>query len=215
MSIVFKIYLVFLTITCVIGIIYYKRLRKPYQLLAQMMIFVFLSELLSSVFISQIGSNHPFYHVLQWIQLIYYSVIFSHLLSPKPFSKTAVVLIGLGLAAICCIISFSYQSFFSFPSIGAIFLSLFVIILSLLLFIKMIRLPENRAIYLEPNFWIGSANLIFFSFTFFFFSYYKFLLDEAIQVPEIGYIFLGVANMMMYLFYTIAFALEAHLQIIN
>lgn len=190
------------------GLSCYRLLPRPYRLLTQMLMITLISELLSHFLKAQIGTNYPFYHVLQVIQILYYGGIFYFLIrnfEPKP---RWVMYIAIAFSVVSIIVSMA-QSIFTFPSIGNILLSFYVVIMALILFVKMVKTPEETRILSQPPFWLGSGSLFFYSITFFIFGYFDFLVNSGLSPPKWANLLVYFSNFILYGSYLMTLYLAA------
>lgn len=200
MTLRFIIYLLLILAGIITGLYYYKRIGTAYKLLTQMLILIFVSELAGRLFLGQLKTTYPFYHVLQVFQILYYGGIFYFLLRPTKF-KNLIIITTLVLAIITVCISIFYQSVFTFPSIGSQILNLYVVLLSLGLFNKMIKNPIAIPILRQSSFWFASGSLFFHAITFLVFGYFKLFQESSFNTPVWVYELIRIANYILYASY--------------
>lgn len=193
----FLFYLLLIAAIILVGFKNFKRLALPYKLLVVLVSLTFLSEVISSLLEGHIGTNYPFYHVLQWIEFVFYGAIYHLLLKAWPRTKRFITTTAIVFGLITVCITFFYQNLYSFPSIGSSLLSLFIVMATLLLLARMVQSPIDIPIYHQPVFWFGIGSLFFHTITFFVFGYFKFLSFNT-EVPGWGYSIIRFSNFILY-----------------
>lgn len=176
------------------GILRYSRLSKPFQLLIQMLIIIFVSELAGRFLWRSMGSTYPFYHVLQVLQILYYGLIFSLLITSGKAWKSWIFIVAASGAVVSIAVSIFHQPLNTFPSLGSQLLSIYVVVLSLILIMKLLRSPKEGSLLLLPEFWFATGSLFFYSITFFTFAYF----NLGVGNPEWGYTIIRLSNYILY-----------------
>lgn len=203
------VYLGILLMTFTWGVIFYNKISYPYKLTTQMVAFVIVGELVGFYLKNTLGSSFPMYHFLQPILLFYYAYIFYALTWKYYWIRLLVFVIALLLISVSLFLNFYYYDFYSFPSISIILLSIYAVCGSLLLLTILLKNPNPSPIWIEPLFWLSSGTLVFYSITFFFFSYYDYLLN-ANSIPNWGYQLNRFFNYVMYFTTFLSLFFESH-----
>ena len=151
----------------VLGYVNYGNNKSSFRLLTQMVTVVLISELTAEILILNIGTSIPPYHFLQPIQVIYFGLIFYHLLRLNQPGKWLLAFSTVSIVITCVFLSLFYQSIYTFPSIGLVLLSLFVVMNCLVLLVQMLNKPSMEPLWKQANFWFAIGNLQFHTITFF------------------------------------------------
>jgi len=203
------IWLILLVTTGLLGIIKYRQLSRSFQILTQLLFIIVINEIVATLLLPFIGTNYPFYHAVQIIELLYFGFIFNHLLNKNRVQAKVILVLAFVLSSISIYFSFFYQSLYSFPSLGSVLLSFFVVLASVLLFHQMIRSPISVPILKQSKFWFGAGSLFFYTITFFILGFFKFILDMEGRMPDWAYLLLNAANYLLYTCYFIAIFLAS------
>jgi hypothetical protein len=157
------LYFISISIGVVIGLVKLKQLTTPYRLLAGLLVYTLISELVSELILKHI--ENPVYKnfnfVLYTIVFIFLISTFQYLSTHSNLFKKIIVIQGLGL--LFSVVWISYQDGFKdFPSTQLILLSFPLIILSLYRLGELAQNGTDIPITGIPDFYASCAYLIFF-----------------------------------------------------
>ena len=194
------IYVAILASAGIYGLTVFKRVSKPYSLFPFYFLVIMFFEMLSKYMAYHDGNNKAVYHVLIPIQILAYTYFYLKAFKNK---KTQFTVLGVGLLLTCfCICnSLFVQAVTDMPTYSFIVISTFVIVLSLIVFKKILEHPTKLKIFAHPLFWFNLGSLVFYCLTFFVFGYLDFMVNSPNWVSYI----IWVSNMIMYITYFISF----------
>lgn len=196
----FNIYLVVLAITFIYGLVSYSRLTNPFKLLFLLITYVLVSETIIRFALPKLVTNvTPAYHITVLVLIVLYSRIFFKLFEGDKTLQKITLGSTLILGTLALINSFFYQGLRTFPSLGISAQGLLCILLSLLLFKKMLDTPSKTMLSKQPLFWFNLGTFSFYSFNFISFIFYN-----EFEFEEMTYwiFYLNViGNWILYLFY--------------
>ncbi len=204
----FLIYSLLLLAIFITGSIYYSVITKAFRILIQMVFCVFASALLSKIVLFFWQTNHPVFHILLLLQLLYFGAIFKQLFKKNIYTQTILSIGALVFFLIAIINLIMVDNIFTFPSSTALLLSLYVTLACIILFYRMISSPVDIPILKQSLFWFATGSLFFYTITFFILGYYKFFLMQLGKMPQWTHWVLYGANYMLYSSYLIAVILE-------
>ena len=168
------LYIGLLSIVVSYGVFYFSCFSKAYQILVLYIGFTLLSELAGRLIIEVElhTDNNPSYHINVFAGLLFQYFIFTHLFS---FPKRTLSIIRI-LAVISMILSLINALFVqpfltTFPSIGIIYYSIFLVVTCLFGFVEMLKYPISKNILFQSNFWYLSSNFVFMNITFLAFAF--------------------------------------------
>lgn len=202
-------YILVMVSSSVLGYVNYGNNKSSFRLLTQMVTVVLISELTAEILILNIGTSIPPYHFLQPIQVIYFGLIFYHLLRLNQPGKWLLAFSTVSIVITCVFLSLFYQSIYTFPSIGLVLLSLFVVMNCLVLLVQMLNKPSMEPLWKQANFWFAIGNLQFHTITFFIFGLYKAILESNVEEPRWFYTLIWICNLILYSFDGLALYFDA------
>ncbi len=194
----FLAYSLLLLAIILVGFFNFNKLSKPYKVLVVMITLIFISELTGKFLQARVDTNSPAYHVSLFIQHICFGLLFYYLIPLTNKLRAFILILGFTLALTAILTGLFYQGLFTFPSISASLLSVFVSVCSIYLFYSMIKSPVNTPLLKQAWFWFASGSLFFYSITFFVLGYFKLLLESPSPVPDWCYDLLHFANFVLY-----------------
>lgn len=164
----FNIYLTMLFLGFLYGLKNYLNLGSHFKALVLYLGFSFISEFISRILKVEFANSMPIYHFLIPIQFLFFGYFYS-----KLFKKNAslIISIAISFSIISGFITIIVQTLDKFPTYSFLILLLFVIVLALFNFKKMISDQNSIVICQTPVFWFNISGLIFFSTTLFFFGF--------------------------------------------
>ena len=192
-------YLFLLLLYTIYGLLNYKRLAIAYRRLTQLCLIDFIAEVLTRVSYFYSGSSYPIYYFLIPITIIYHSFIYSTLYKQSFLKKTLRIWASIVLVAYI-LVALNEKSLFNFPSLGLMILSFSIISISLMSFYDMLIFPSTTSVFKQSLFWVNSANLIFYSTTFFVYGYFY-----LYKTPQWAYLLIGILNIFLYSCYCLSF----------
>lgn len=205
----FLFYILLLFSGVFMGFLKYRSLAIWIRYLTQMLALIFAGAIGSKLILYYSDTNFPVFHFLQIAQLVYFGLIFSSLFSSSMGLKRFTFTSAITLSAISIAISVYFQSIWTFPSIGAILLSSFVSLNSVLLLFRMIQSPIEKPILQQSEFWFASGSLVFYAITFFILGFFKVILASNGAMPDWTYLILHWANHVLYFSYFIVIVLSS------
>lgn len=208
-------YSLILFLGALIGFRRYHRLLKPFQLLTQLLTWTLIIEISSDLLKNYLGTNFPFYHFLLLVQFIYFLLIFYYFLSKHIKTRNIVTFIGVYFTLLSIFVTFFYHGFYEFPSINTLFFSIYTVLGSLILLLKMMENPISISPLQQGIFWFSVGTLIFYSITFLFFGYYNVHLNDMMLFPSWGYGFIRIANYLLYSCYFLALFFDSQKSTVN
>ncbi len=202
------LYLTTLAALAVIGLYRFFRLSTPTKWISVYAIVVFLAEILRWFIGCHYQNGNPVHHFFIPAHLVFFGIIYFSWI--QNFRQTRWFLLGVSVCMALFLLANAlfFQSIYSFPSLGLLFLNMFAVVCSLLLFYDMLKSPKEFSIFKLPAFWFNSSNLFFYSITFFLFSFIKNLQATNSELPSWGYNIIWIANLILYAFYAIAIILD-------
>jgi hypothetical protein len=185
MTIRFLLYLVLLVYLLVLGLIRFKRLTQPFQILIILIACTLISEIISRILIFEFKNSSPVYHVFNIINFTGYALIYYFLLQSKLSRKIILALIA---GAVCFSIfnTIFLQNLWSFPSNFLLILCFLNIYCSLLLFRQMLNDNVETDILRQSIFWFNCAVLLFYTAIFLNWSFYNYLVRNRFNTKIIS-----------------------------
>lgn len=157
----FVVYIAILIITFSFGFKQWKKLSLEYKTIVVLVLLVTISEVISRITSYKIGTSNPSYHILICVYFFIYNWFYRIKLQSSIIQFTF-----LG-SLLYSIVNIFVDSWYSFPSVPFITLSFIVVLSSLLALRKLLLKVDDRHILTIPDFWFNTANILFFSLTFF------------------------------------------------
>lgn len=182
----FLVYLIFLLIVFLTGLLNYKKLSSPFRLITIFVLITFISESLTRYFAKEFRNSCPIYHVYYPIHFLCITTFYGY------FLKKSRTLISWS-APIFVLITFVnilyYQTVIQFPSNIILISSLTYVLCALALFKKMLLSVKNVSLFKQELFWFNLTTIITFTFTFLCWSFYNILLkaNSTSTVIDIAY----------------------------
>lgn len=204
MNFYFIIYLLLLMIGIAWGYINRRSISFAFLALSQLLAWIFTLEIIGLYIQQRTTTNFPVYHIIHFVEIVYFGLIFSSLLRSKSFLWLTMVILSFSFSVTSIYLSIYYHGLNSFPSINNLLLSLYAVFGGLVLFLKMMQHPTPNPILKQSVFWFAAGVLFFHSITFFFFGYYNILARNATQFPSWGYTLIKASNYILYSCYFLA-----------
>jgi hypothetical protein len=200
------VYLILLISVLVFGIIQFRRLSGRFKILLYLLIIVLVSEISSRILVVKLETSLPTYHFLIPIQVVVYGLIYAY-----PYKNKTMTYLSFGICFLLCLFNTLFiQDIFDFPSYSLILLSTCLIISALLDFNRMLKVPTSIKLLSLPDFWFNLGTLLFYSMSFFVFSF----LNEGIQFyPIIQLLYIVILNLFMYSSYGYSIYLDSRKKI--
>ncbi|XOV68013.1 MAG: hypothetical protein ACFHU9_02345 [Fluviicola sp.] len=192
----YLIYISILLIISLYGMITYRKHDQRFKYLILLVVFVFVSEVMTRVAAYTWRSSMPVYHFMVPVQLVLFWLVYSTKL------KNTLLAILFGSAFLFSLFYSGFaQSILTFPSIQICFLSFVVILASLVDLKGLLKTSTQLKLSENPNVWFNFGNITFYSLTFFIFG----LMNISIDIfPDWIYTFIFFANLILYVCYGIA-----------
>ena len=162
-----KLTILLYSFTATIGIIRYKKLNKPFQLLSMYLIFSFLDAVANKYIIAVYKNNVLLLHVETIVNYIFFSLIYYYLFKNQYIKRS--VLLSIVIVIIISIINSFYLQPYNqmFPTNTMLINEVLFILFSLALFKQMLLYPLQVNIIKQSMFWFNAA-MLFYSATIFF-----------------------------------------------
>lgn len=187
------------------GFRHFYHLSARYKWLAVFLCLTLANEVAQRYFAYAYGNNSPIAHFYVVIQCIFYGGIYS-IRSTKPILIRTLYLTA-GILSISN--TLFLQPFFVFPSNAIQLMFALTIVILLFDFRRMIYSEANTPLRQLPDFWLNLGGLIFFSTTFFIFSY---LNVSGINTPDWCIYLIYATNLFIYGCYGYTFILARSLK---
>lgn len=176
------LYMLLLLILANIGVAKFQRLTTPFRFLAILLIYTFVSEMVSFYTTATYGSNLSVCHLFVWVQFAFLSLVYAKIFGWGV--RTGLIITALFLLVSCCNIFF-LQSIRKFPSNTAMLSSCFFITISLFYFKRLLQHVERENILKRSVFWFNAAILIYFSLAFWYWGIYNHMLNHKITTAPV------------------------------
>ena len=192
-------------IALLIGILHIKKLDNTIKLLFSFVCFAFLTELTLIILIKAgIKDTRPGVHFYVMIEFFLLMLFFSRML--KGFINVKLIWVIIILFEIYCVVNIlAIRGLHDYPNFARATENLILIILSVLLFSRIMIEARLKKLSKEPMIWFNSAILIYFAGNFFFNILYNTILEfSMVFLKQIAnfYIFM---NVLFYLLIAIGF----------
>lgn len=202
-------YYVSLTFSAAAGIYYYKKVDAPYRWIAILMLLTLVSELVAKYIAFGLNvPNNVVYHVFTPLEYAIYILIFNSFLGRKAWTKFLWLSLGL-LIALEIVNTLFFQPLYVFNTNTITVENAFLVILSLILFLKIRQHPSQQNLLKDGVFWFNSAVLCYYAYNVLYQGLHKmqvYLLDNP---PQIIYDFNMLFSGLLYLTFTFAIYLNA------
>lgn len=197
----FLFYLILIASGFIYGLANLSKLNLHIKILVFYLGAILISESSTRVMVYYENNCMPIYHILIPIQFIFFGCFYTLLLR----KKSRLILSITFLAFIASILnSIYFQSLNTFPTFSFLFLSLFVVSLTLFHFKKTSNLVQTPLISQLPEFWINTSELLFFSLCLFYFGF-----KNLFHFNDLFYDwFIYSLTMLMYTCYILAIRLD-------
>lgn len=176
------IYQTIICLASIIGLVHYKIMDRAFQLLVIYMIVTFCSEGIAIYCAYVYKNNLPIYHVYALVQYLLLAAYYIHSLKALNRRKIKWLILILGVFFTLVNTSFIQHPLKQLNTNFIVFESFVIILLSLYSFYYLID-EDNIDVKYNPNFWITSLLLIFWSFTFFYWLVGVALYNSMINKP--------------------------------
>ena len=189
----------------IIGLIQYKYLSKELKIIFYFVAFGILTESYSRFHLHFIMKNAmPIGHFYFPLAFLIMGLFYMKVL--KDFVQTKYVLLLIITFEIYCVINSTFiQSFFDYPSqvgsIGAMLLFIF----SVVYFTKIMVEAKIRNLSNEPLIWINTANLIYYTGNFFYYSLYNLRITSSMEIFLFSAQLFSALNILFYAIISIGF----------
>lgn len=193
----FIYYLILLLIISVFGLVNFRKLTAPYKLITVFIAITFFSESLSRLFVKMFGASYPIYHI--YIPLQYFFITVFYCIQSQKMQRYLSWALPI-FAASSIINTIFYQHIFSVPSNIVLVSSLIYVLCALVMFKKMLLHITNKPLASQEIFWFNIATLIYYTFTFFCWSFYNYLVKYN---PPIIFLMTNVLYFLSLLYYLI------------
>ncbi|TXJ25914.1 MAG: hypothetical protein E6Q24_13580 [Chitinophagaceae bacterium] len=185
MTIRFLLYLILLVYLLVLGLIRFKKLTLPFQILTVLIACTLVSEIISRVLINVFKNSSPVYHVFNIVNFTGYALIYYFLLQSR-LSRKVILLLIAGAVCFSVFNTIFLQSLWSFPSNFLLILCFLNIYCALLLFRQMLHDDEEIDILRQSVFWFNCAVLLFYTAIFLNWSFYNYLVRNKFNTKTIS-----------------------------
>ena len=195
MSTRFLIYLIVLLITWIMGLYNFKKLSSPYRVLTIFILVTFISELTTRIFIKEYRNSCPPYHIYQPLQYFFITTFYFHYLKK---SRAIICWSWVAFIIFSMINTSLMQDVWMVPTNAMLPSNIIYVLCSLLLFKNMLQHTEEKQLLRQGLFWYNTSTLILYTFNFFCWSFFNFLLrtkNSTLALSDITY----VLNMQYYL----------------
>lgn len=186
---------------CLVALFRWKVASLLQKRIVWLVLLVTLVELLSNICWYNLINNHPLYHVYSvcefWLVLNIYR-------TSMKWMANAVVIFAGGLFTLFAIVNSVFlQDITEFNSNVTTVSALLIILLSFVSFFQLLTKSTHSSVFSEPQFYINSGFLIYFSS-----NLILFFISSRVELsPEEGYMIWGahsIVNCILIIFYTIA-----------
>ena len=205
MSTRFLIYLIIVLAGTCIGLIRYRRLKRPFRLLTLLLAFTFVSELTSRLMIRQWHNSSPIYHLFIPVQFAFFVTIYADLSRWKTQTLRNDLILGMGLLA--CVNLLFLQPLFQFPSNTIVTSCLLMIVISLNHFSRTMERVDESSLLQRSDFWLNVSVLLFFALTILYWGSYNLLIENRMSTKPLTTMAYYV-NLGFYLFICLSMLLE-------
>jgi len=201
------VYLGIMALTVLIGGAAFDKLTAPFKLIVTLVIVTGISEYYSRLIGSAYETTMPVYHVYAPVQYAFFALIYHQFLIRKTV-KNLVLISAVLIIAGSVINTRVFSHLGIFPSTIMLIIDVFVVSLSLLLFLQMLRHLSSEKIYLQGVFWFNVGTLLYCCGNFLFLSTYSALEKENL-LSELLHQLNLILNYVLYGCYLIAIVAEA------
>lgn len=172
------IYYAILLIEAAYGFYTFSKLHKPFRVLTILLCLTLISEFFSLWLSYEIRNSAPPYHFFMPLQYSLISLMYVWLFPKSTFIKYYAIGSAISCIFLSVINTLYFQHLLEFPSNLFIFTSIFTIGLIMLTFRKLLHSPSDLPLHKQGVFWFNTSNFIFYSTTFFYWSFYNYLIKS-------------------------------------
>jgi hypothetical protein len=194
----FILYLIFLLVILVYGLVNFRKLQSPYKILVILLSLTLISESITRILAYKINNSNINYHFFAPLQLITISGVYILLLKKKWMGVILSVIFMLNILN-----SIFLQDLFVFPSNALMINSFFIVFLCLLNMYQLLQNPSEMSLFRQSWFWLNIGNILFFTSTYMFFPILNLMIKGG-EVPEFIFDVLWIVGMLLYFCYFIA-----------
>lgn len=190
------------------GIMYFRIVSRPFLFLILLVWLVLISELFAK-YVSYVWhqSNNFVYHIFTPFEFFIYGFIYSQLLGDKKL-KIVISILVLFIFVFEVINTFFLQSIHQSNTNTIIVENIFLVTLSLMLFIRIKEVPTYQNLLTEPVFWFNSIILIYYAFNIMIWGFHNLKVYNLANPPNLMYDINLVFSGMLYLIFSIVLYLE-------
>ena len=191
------IYLLVILLSAATGVSKWKNLNQGFKLLSVLLTLTFLSETAAVICAYVYKNTVLVYDIFDPLEELMFTFIFASTFVKSISNK--IIISGVIIAFVIISFSVFFSNIKIINTFPVIIKSAFLIILSLLLFKKILAEPYYENIMKEPLFWLGSATLLFFTINFLFWTSYHYLSETTNNIMMIFVDVLYYSNLVFYL----------------
>lgn len=190
-------------IPLITGLLFYRRLTKPFKIFVYYFLLAALVEIAASLAGVYLGNNLFLLHFFIPLEFAAFVYLYYQYFSAPTIRKGIlyVSILFLGLVIVTIILS----GLNTHNSLARSFESIFLIILALSYFYQYFKSNSEVPVYTQPMFWLSSGILIYFSIDFFSFMLINQLIKRNIEMAYLSKMIHVFINIVAYVFYTISF----------
>ena len=193
-------YCLLLLIVLSIGFFRYKKLNRPFKILAWSVLIVLLCNILSRIFISKYKNNAPVLHIESITGYLFYSLTYYYIFKNKKI-KTAIIISMVIILVFFIINALFLQPFHKiFPTNIYFPTQILLALFSLLLFKEMLMYPVKINIIKQSVFWYNTAMLFYATVMFFFLGLTNYLGEHNLNdyfIYYFWYFIIGVFHILI------------------
>ena len=185
-----------------------KKNSTGFRWLVLLIILTLVSELTAKyIAFSLVKPNSIVYHIFTPIEYTIYVIIFNHFIARKKW-QTLLKASAIGLILFECINTLYFQSLREANTNVMILESVFLVFLSLLLFLKIRETPSPTNLLREGVFWFNSAVLCYYAFNTLIWGFHNMKVYTFENPPQIMYDFNLILSGLFYLAFSMAIFLN-------
>ncbi|GEM_PF-2940706 len=198
-----------MTACAVVGVLKYRKFSRPFRVMSIYLIITASQQWIAFLMTNLFGVNTFVFHVFLTITVFCY-YLFHKLIEPSK-GKIYMIDVAVALVIFLQLISIFYiQSLLEFPTFSMGLSALFITYTSLRYYDKLMSKPSEEEIQDNPNFWIVTGFLIFYTPSFMFWLVHNYLINAHVDVTTMLNLSKGM-NVVFYLvlFYALSLDLRA------
>ena len=208
MSIRFIIYLSLIAIILIYGLIRIKKINPPFKFLVLLIGLTLLSECISRLYGFYYKTTFPVYHFYIPFAILLNSFIYLKLLDFNSKIQSSIQGVTLLFITLSILNTYFLQTINTFSSYGIILHGFQTLLLSLILFFKMLQEPSETPLRKQAVFWFNTGNFVFYGMTFTIFALYNFYY-QTVKMSSWVYLVIWFGNIFLYSTYFIAIYLNS------